>query len=130
MKKNLSNFYYVPLEEGVETKSFEGLAPGKFTEMWGRIVMFSEPDLVEIANRTKIALAVKKAEEGDDFAGLPIEGAGHYSGGAVGWIKDASLSVDGKRIICYPEWNDEGMRILEKEERRYFSPMKALLRLS
>ncbi len=126
-KLSLENFYFVPLEQGSEQKSFEGLAPGNFTEMWGRRISFSDADIIEIGNRTKIALSAKKVKEGDAFAGLPIEGTGHYSGGAVGWIKSASLSGDGKRVILNPEWNDEGKRILETKERRYFSPTIAVL---
>lgn len=127
MDKNLSDFFYTSFESGQEPRKFEGLAAGGFTDMWGRDVSFSAADLVEISSRTKAVLASKRAVEGEDFAGLPIEGKGHFSGDAVGWIVDVELSSNGQVIDFVPVWTAEGKRILETKERRYFSPTVAML---
>lgn len=124
MPQILKDFLFIDLEEGGD-KPFEGLIVGEFRDMWGRDVAWSQDDIVAIATETKIALATRKAKEGDDFAGLPIEGTGHYNGHAVGWIKDINLAPDNQTILATPEWTEEGKEIIGTNKRRFFSPTVA-----
>lgn len=121
MPNVVKDFLFINLEEGSD-RAFDGLTVGEFTDMWGRDVAWSPADIAAIATETKLALSARRASEGDGFAGLPIEGKGHFSGDAVGWITDVNLSTDGQTILLTPEWNKDGREILETKKRRYFSP--------
>lgn len=121
MKYTVKDFLFISLEDA-SSKPFEGLTVGEFTDSWGRDVAWSPTDIAAIAMETKLALQARKISEGDDFAGLPIEGTGHYSGNAVGWITDIDLSGDGQTILFTPEWTEEGVEIINSKKRRYFSP--------
>ena len=101
-------------------KPFELMAGGEFIDALGRDVAITTEHLTEFAENTSRELQRMRLNEGEDFAGLPIEGRGHWSGDAYGWITDVYIEND--VVMAMPDWNKDGIETLENATRRYVSP--------
>jgi len=105
------------LEEG---KWFDGLAAGEFIDMWGRQVEIKPEDMPEFLANTLQALEATQTD-GGELVGLPIDGRDHEHGDAAGWIVDAALSPDGRKLRFKPRWTALGRELIESGRMRFFS---------
>lgn len=111
----------VELAEGdalVDGKAFDGIAAGKFIDMYGRETEIKEADLELMAQNTRDAIEMTRTAEGE-LVGLPIDAKGHENGDGAGWIVDAQ--VEEGKIRFSPRWTEVGYTLIKKGIRRFFS---------
>ena len=118
-------FYFVDL--GLTPgQRFAGFALGKFTDMHGRAVEFTQDTIARFRDNTLKAIAAAK---GKKMPGLPIDAKNHDKGEAAGWIVDAELGdvqdSTGNTIpaiFLAAEWTSLGVRLLSDKILTNFSP--------
>jgi hypothetical protein len=117
----MKDFIFVDLSLMGDAKKFDGMAAGKFTDMWGRETVFLPEELPAYVANTKLALA-STADSLGHVVGFPIDSMGHYGEEAAGWITDVSMA-EGRDIIEFtPRWNAIGMASIGSDTLRFFSP--------
>ena len=117
----IRNFAYTDLSLGDITRPFDGMAAGRFIDMWGRETVFLPEELPEYVRNTKLALASTMDANGQ-VVGFPIDGMNHDNGIAAGWIIDANLAAGRDVIEFTPRWNERGRGSIGADEMRFFSP--------
>lgn len=113
-----TGFIFVNLEGSESGKPFDGMAAGEFTDMSGRKAKFDAAEFAQYVENTRAAIEATKTESGD-IVGLPIDAKGHDKGDGAGYIVD--VSQDGSKIRITPQWNENGLEIIGKKIRRWFS---------
>lgn len=121
MQDNLRNFSYTDLSLTDGAKAFDGMASGRFIDMWGRETVFLPEELSEYVRNTKLALA-STMDAGGQVVGFPIDGMNHDGGLAAGWIVDVELAPGRDVIEFTPRWNERGRASVGADELRFFSP--------
>lgn len=99
----------------------DGMAPGKFVDMYGLRLEIKKSDLQAYVDNTIAALETTKDSNGE-IVGFPIDTIGHEHGEAGGWIKGVSLSENGDVVQLKVEWNEIGKKSIKDKVLRYFSP--------
>lgn len=120
-----SSIFFVNLSSSnlIEGQSFDGVASGVFTDMFGRKVELKLEDLPEYVRNTQELINASKTESGE-VVGLPIDAADHDKGDAAGWI--VGVELVGSVIRFIPKWTERGIEYLKKGIRRMFSPTISL----
>ena len=75
-------------------------------------------------------------EKDSEWPGLPIT-IGHpghpgfedTDGSAYGWIKHATMNADSRELRLKPEWNEDGLKLIQNKRFVYFSPEWAVRRI-
>ncbi len=116
-------FVNLSLPDLIEGRSFDGVASGVFTDMFGRKVELRLEDFPEYVQNTQELIDASKTESGE-VVGLPIDAADHNKGDAAGWIVGVELA--GSVIRFIPRWTERGIEYLKKGIRRMFSPTISL----
>jgi hypothetical protein len=116
-----SNFSYTDLSLTGEARPFDGMAAGRFVDMWGRETVFLPEELPDYVRNTKLALASTMDANGQ-VVGFPIDQLNHEGGAAAGWIVDVDLSMGRDVIEFTPRWNNWGREKIGADEMRFFSP--------
>lgn len=101
-------------------KVFDGMASGDFTDFRGQNVHIDPRSLIEIVQKTKLAIQSTRTESGE-IVGFPIDEDGHDHKGGAGWIVDVELDQSGTKIIFTPKWTQIGIDLIKKNIRRFFS---------
>jgi len=101
----------------VEGKDFDGMAEGKFTDMYGREVELE--GLSDYLDNTLENLEATRTE-GGELVGLPIDARGHENGDGAGWIVGLELADSVIRFSV--KWTEIGLELIKKGIRRFFSP--------
>ena len=117
----ITDFALVDLSLLDGTKPFDGMAAGRFTDMFGRDTVFLPEELPSYVANTKLALGSTRNASGE-VVGFPIDTMNHDGGLAAGWIVDVNLS-EGRNVIEFtPRWNDLGRGSIGADTMRFFSP--------
>src|SRR3990167_5450226 len=77
---------------------FDGLAPGKFTDMHGQAVVIEPGELQTYIRNTQTAIEAARSESGE-VVGLPIDAHGHDKGDGAGWIVGVELKGGLVRLL-------------------------------
>jgi len=102
-------------------RSFDGMAAGRFVDMWGRETVFLPEELPDYVRNTRLALASTMDASGQ-IVGFPIDTMNHNSQEAAGWIVDVA-QAEGRDVIEFtPRWNDLGRGAIGSDVMRFFSP--------
>jgi hypothetical protein len=121
-----NQFLYVDLSlVGEGGKPFDGMAAGKFTDMYGREVEFKTGELAEYVRNTQAVLESTRDSNGE-VVGLPIDALNHDHAEAAGWI--IAVELAGSVIRFTPRWTDRGRELISGNIMRYFSPSVDLTR--
>lgn len=112
---------FVDLSMMGDAKTFDGMAAGSFTDMWGRDTVFDAVELPVYVANTKRALESTRDSSGQ-IVGFPVDAMNHNGAEAAGWIVDVNLA-DGRNVIEFtPRWNDLGRDAIGRDVMRFFSP--------
>ena len=101
-----------------EGKAFDGFVAGDFIDAHGRRILVEESELEDYAANTQAAID-ETVTEGGELVGLPIDVIDHEHNDAAGWIIGAELKDGIIRFL--PKWTEEGLELIEKGIRRFFS---------
>jgi hypothetical protein len=116
MKKD---FLFVNLQQLMDAKAIDGMASGKFTDMWGYEFEIKPEELPEFVLKTRMALQSTRDANGD-VIGFPIDAMNHDHGEAAGWITDVQQL--GGVVQITPRWTALGRELVGSDQMRYFSP--------
>lgn len=125
-----SMFSFTDLEGFVvdDSRAFDCMAEGHFTDMWGRAVEIKGKDIQAYINNSMEAIEAATTESGETV-GLPIDCKGHEGGDSAGWIThvfaDEIVNADGdkyKIVKAKAKWTQTGMDLIGNNSRRMFSP--------
>lgn len=114
-----TSLYYVDLSSVELGKPFDGMAAGKFRDMWGLQFEIKPSELSEFVENTRANIKATKTASGE-LVGLPIDLSNHDRGDAAGWIVD--VSQEGNVLQFVPRWTELGSDSIRKGLRRMFSP--------
>ena len=114
------NLFFAKLESS-ETKPFDGMSAGKFTDMYGRKAVFKPKELADYVAATKKVIESTRTPAGE-IVGLPIDSMNHNKGEAAGWIVDVELADKRDVILFTPKWNELGKELISSGRMRMFSP--------
>jgi hypothetical protein len=116
MKKD---FLFVNLQTLMDAKAIDGMASGKFTDMWGQQLEIKPEDLATYVLKTRMALQSTRDANGD-VVGFPIDAMNHNHGEAAGWITD--VQQVGGVVQIVPRWTEMGRQLVGSDQMRFFSP--------
>jgi len=102
-------------------KPIDGLAVGTFIPMSGEEVTFDAKDLPTYIQNTQRLIESTKTESGE-IVGLPIDKNRHDHEGGAGWIIGLELDKARNIIKFIVNWTEEGINLISKNIRRFFSP--------
>lgn len=104
-----------------EVKAIDGLAAGSFVSRTGEEVTFNADELDTYVVNTRKVIESTKTEKGE-IVGLPIDLDAHDHRGGAGWIVGLELDKTRNIIRFLVKWTEEGIHLIGKNIRRFFSP--------
>lgn len=116
-----SNLLFVELSlEDVSNSGryIDGVAPGTFTDMHGRVVTIEKTSMSELVRNT-LEMIESTRSEGGELVGLPVDGNNHDKGDAAGWIIGAVEENGIVRLLV--NWTEIGRNLVSKKIRKFFS---------
>jgi len=118
MKTNLLIADLSDAEVLTSGRPFDGIAAGRFTDMYGRTFEIKAGDLDEIVENTRAAIESSKTESGE-LVGLPVDAHDHDKGDGAGWLVAVERAGDVIRLTA--NWTAIGVELIEGKIRRLFS---------